>query len=98
MDYTFGLRGDGQTPTQIVAPAEQRRALAAVLATLKPDVLALPEPLLKMIPPRPPDYDRGREHFKIFTSPPFDAVSPSESPPPPTPQFLFTPHTASRLM
>src|SRR2546427_13227588 len=37
MDYTFALRGDGQTPTQIVAPAEQRRALAAVLATLKPD-------------------------------------------------------------
>src|SRR3989440_11124145 len=34
MDYTFALRGDGQAPTQIVAPAEQRRALAAVLATL----------------------------------------------------------------
>src|SRR5438477_30819 len=68
MDYTFALRGDGQMPTQIVAPAEQRRALAAVLATLKPDVLALPEPLLKMIPPRPPDYERGREHFKIHRS------------------------------
>src|SRR2546422_6585239 len=37
MDYTFALRGDGQAPTQIVGPAEQRRALAAVLATLKPD-------------------------------------------------------------
>jgi len=42
MDYTFALRGDGQTPTQILAPAEQRRALAAVLATLKPDVLRCP--------------------------------------------------------
>jgi hypothetical protein len=71
MDYVFALRGDGQTPTQIVTPAEQRRALAAVLATLRPDVLALPEPVLKMIPPRPPDYDRGREHFKIQTSPAF---------------------------
>src|SRR2546429_8929603 len=77
MDYTFALRGDGQTATQIVAPAEQRRALAAVLATLKPDVLALPEPLLAMIPPRPPDYERGREHFKIRTSPAFDALAPS---------------------
>src|SRR5256886_12219403 len=37
MDYTFALRGDGETPTHIVAPAEQRRALSAVLATLKPD-------------------------------------------------------------
>jgi hypothetical protein len=98
MDYTFALRGDGQTPTQIVAPAEQRRALAAVLATLKPDVLALPEPLLKMIPPRPPDYERGREHFKIHTSPAFDALAPAEATAQHTLQFLFNPERAARLV
>jgi hypothetical protein len=98
MDYTFALRGDGQTPTQIVAPAEQRRALAAVLATLKPDALALPEPLLKMIPPRPPDYERGREHFKIHTSPTFDALAPAEAAAQHTLQFLFNPERAARLV
>src|SRR5437016_887329 len=98
MDYTFALRGDGQTATQIVAPAEQRRALAAVLATLKPDVLALPEPLLKMIPPRPPDYERGREHFKIHTSPVFDALAPAEAAAQHTLQFLFNPERAARLV
>ncbi len=98
MDYTFALRGDGQTPTQIVAPAEQRRALAAVLATLKPDVLALPEPLMKMIPPRPPDYERGREHFKIHTSPAFDALAPAEAAAQHTLQFLFNPERAARLV
>jgi len=98
MDYTFALRGDGQTPTQIVAPAEQRRALAAVLATLKPDVLALPEPLLKIIPPRPPDYERGREHFKIHTSPAFDALAPAEAAAQHTLQFLFNPERAARLV
>jgi len=98
MDYTFALRGDGQTPTQIVAPAEQRRALAAVLATLKPDVLALPEPLLKIIPPRPPDYERGREHFKIRTSPAFDALAPAEAAAQHTLQFLFNPERAARLV
>jgi hypothetical protein len=98
MDYTFALRGDGQTPTQIVAPAEQRRALAEVLATLKPDVLALPEPLLKMIPPRPPDYERGREHFKIRTSPAFDALAPAEAAAQHTLQFLFNPERAARLV
>ncbi len=98
MDYTFAQRGDGQTPTQIVAPAEQRRALAAVLATLKPDVLALPEPLLKMIPPRPPDYERGREHFKIHTSPAFDALAPAEAAAQHTLQFLFNPERAARLV
>jgi hypothetical protein len=98
MDYAFALRGDGQTPTQIVAPAEQRRALAAVLATLKPEVLALPEPLLKMIPPRPPDYERGREHFKIRTSPAFDALAPAEAAAQHTLQFLFNPERAARLV
>jgi len=98
MDYTFALRGDGQVPTQIVAPSEQRRALAAVLATVKPDALALPEPLLKMIPPRPPDYERGREHFKIHTSPAFDALAPAESAAEQSLQFLFDPQRAARLV
>ena len=98
MDYTFALRGDGETPTQIVAPAEQRRALNAVLATLKPDVLALPESLLRIIPPRPPEYERGREHFKIRTSPAFDALAPAEAAAQHTLQFLFNPERAARLV
>jgi len=98
MDYTFALRGDGQAPTRMVAPAEQRRALAAVLATVKPEVLALPEALLKKIPPRPPDYERGREHFKIHTSPVFDALAPAESAAQHSLQFLFNPERAARLV
>jgi hypothetical protein len=98
MDYTIALRGDGETPTQIVAAAEQRRALAAVLATLKPDELALPEQLLKIIPPRPVDYARGREDFKIRTSPAFDALAPAETAAQHTLQFLFNPQRASRLV
>jgi hypothetical protein len=98
MDYTLALRGDGQTPTQIVAPAEQRRALAAVLATLEPEALALPEPLLKAIPPRPVEYARGREDFKIRTSPAFDALAPAEAAAQQTLQFLFNSQRAARLV
>ena len=98
MDYTFALRGDGQTPTSIVAATEQRRALKAVLAAVKPEVLVLPEPLLKMIPPRPPDYERGREHFKIHTSPAFDALAPAEEAAEHTLQFLFNAERAGRLV
>jgi hypothetical protein len=98
MDYTFALRGDGEVPTQIVLPAEQRRALAAVLATLKPEALALPESLLKVIPPRPPEYPRDREDFKIHTSPAFDALAPAESAAQHTLQFLFNPERAARLV
>jgi Met-zincin/Domain of unknown function (DUF5117)/Domain of unknown function (DUF5118) len=98
MDYTFAVRGDGEIPTAIVAPAEQRRALRAVLATLDPRVLALPESLLKIIPPRPVMYPRGREDFKIRTSPAFDAVAPAEAAAQHVMQFLFNPQRAARLV
>ena len=98
MDYTFALRGDGETPTAIVPPAEQRRALRAVLATLAPSALALPEPLLRSIPPRPPEYERGREQFKIHTSPAFDALAPAEAAAQHTLEFLFNPERAARLV
>ena len=98
MDYTFALRGDSEVATKIVAPAEQRRALAAVLTTLKPETLALPESLLEIIPPRPPGYPRGREDFKIHTSPAFDALAPAEAAARHTLQFLFNPERAARLV
>ena len=92
------LRGDGEVPTQIVAAAEQRRALAAVLATVTPQALALPESLLKIIPPRPPDYERGREHFKIHTRPAFDALAPAEAAAEQSLQFIFDPQRTARLV
>ena len=98
IDYTFAVRGDGQTATQIVAAAEQKRALTAVLATLKAEALELPEALLKIIPPRPPEYERGREHFKIRTYPAFDALAPAEAAAQHTLQFLFNPERAERLV
>jgi hypothetical protein len=98
LDYTFALRGDDQMATLPVAAAEQRRALAAVLATLTPEVLAIPEPLLAMMPPRPPDYPRGREHFKLRTSPVFDALAPAEAAAQHTLRFLFAPERAARLI
>jgi hypothetical protein len=98
MDYTFALRGDGEAATKIVPPAEQRRALAAVLATLKPEALALPASLVQIIPPRPPGYPRGREDFKIHTSPAFDGLAPAEAAAQHTLQFLFNPERAARLV
>lgn len=98
MDYAFALRGDGQAPTQIVAPKEQRRALASILATLKPNVLALPESLLRLIPPRPPGYERGREHFKTRTNPSFDAFAPAEAASHHALRLLFNQERASRLI
>jgi hypothetical protein len=79
LDYTFALRGDGQKPAVPVTAAEQRRSLDAVLKTLDPAVLALPEPVLRLIPPKPPFYQRDREDFHGRTGLTFDALAPAEA-------------------
>ncbi len=42
-DYVYAFRGDGRTPTRWVAAAQQRAALDALAATLKPSELTLPK-------------------------------------------------------
>jgi hypothetical protein len=98
LKYTYAVRGDGEIPTQIVAPEEQRRALDALLGALKPDELALPERIIAMIPPRPSGYDRDREMFKIHTTLTFDALSPGETLANMVMGFILHPGRAARLV
>jgi hypothetical protein len=97
-DYAFSLRGKGDQNLQIVAPDQQRRALASVVATLEPEFLALPESVLRLIPPRPPGYPRTREDFRIRTAPTFDALAPAEAFANHVCDFLFNPERAARLV
>ncbi|HEX5883386.1 MAG TPA: zinc-dependent metalloprotease, partial [Pyrinomonadaceae bacterium] len=97
-DYTFSLKGKGDRNPQIVAPEEQRRALAVVLDTLKPDALAMPESLLRLIPPRPSGYPRTRENFRIRTQPVFDALAPAEAVADHVSRFLLNQERAARLV
>jgi len=97
-DYTFSVRGKGDRDPQIVAPEEQRRALDAVLSTITPDALALPESLLKIIPPRPIGYGRTREDFRIRTQPVFDALAPAEAAADHVSTFLLNQERAARLI
>jgi hypothetical protein len=97
-DYTFSLKGKGDRNPQIVAPEEQRRALAAVLDTIKPEALSLPEPLLRLIPPRPTGYPRNRELFRTRTQPVFDALAPAEAIADHVSGFLLNQERAARLV
>lgn len=97
-DYTFSLRGKGDANPQIISPEGQRRALATVLGTLKPEALALPESLLRLIPPRPPGYPRTREDFRIRTAPNFDALAPAEAIANHVCDFLLNQERAARLV
>ncbi len=79
VDYTYAERGDGQTTNQPLPTETQRAALAAVVETLQPAFLALPDKVIAAIPPRPPDYERGRELFDPHTGLVFDPLAAAES-------------------
>jgi hypothetical protein len=96
--YTFALKNDGQTVTKFVLPAEQWKAFDALVATIKPDALALPEKLIAMIPPRVPGYPRTRETFKSRTGLTFDPIAAAESAASTTLSFMLQPQRAARLI
>ncbi len=79
LDYNYALRGDGQLVTAIVPGDAQRVALRSLLATVRPEALALPESLLRVIPPMPNGYGRTRESFASRTGLTFDPLAAVES-------------------
>ena len=98
LNYRYALRGDGQIPTEMIPPKEQRRALDALLKTLGPDALALPDRILSIIPPRPVGYERTREDFKIRTWATFDPLSAGETAANLTVSLILNPARAARLV
>jgi hypothetical protein len=96
--YTFALKNDGQTVTRFVPPAGQWKAFDALMGTITPDALALPENLIEKIPPRPIGYPRTRETFKSRTGLTFDPMSAAESAAGNTLEFILQPERAARLV
>jgi hypothetical protein len=96
--YTFALKNDGQTITRFVPPAEQWKAFNALMGTITPDALALPEKLIEMIPPRPIGYPRTRETFKSHTGLTFDPMAAAESAAGATLSFMLQPERVARLV
>jgi hypothetical protein len=78
-NYRYALRGDGQPVTQFIEPDVQERALTALLSTVTPQFLALPERIIQNIPPRPMSYDRHRELISGRTDLTFDALAAAEN-------------------
>jgi len=79
LNYRYNLRGDGLPAPSVVDPAEQKKALTAVLKTLSPETLTLPESILRILLPVPPGYPRNRESFPAHTGLTFDPIATAES-------------------
>jgi len=98
LNYRYALRGDGQVVTAMVPAAAQQAALDAMLKTIDPSALMLPESLLQKIPPRPLGYQRHRELTAIRTALTFDALGAAESAAGMTIGLLLQPERAARLV
>jgi hypothetical protein len=98
LDYRYNLRGDGLPSPSVVDPKQQQKALAAVLKTLAPATLTLPESILKLLPPVPPGYPRTRESLPAHTGVTFDPVAAAEAAADLTLKVLLSPERASRLI
>ncbi|HEY7922318.1 MAG TPA: zinc-dependent metalloprotease, partial [Vicinamibacteria bacterium] len=96
--YIYALRGDGRKPTRPASAAEQKAALDALLQTLAPAELRLPDSVLAAIPPRPSGYPPHRELFPRYTGAAFDAVSPAVVAADHTVSQLLDPERAARLV
>jgi len=98
LDYRYAVRGDDAIAPTIVASVEQRKALHAVLQTLTPEFLTLPESLLEQLPPRPPELERTPESFPAHTGLTFDPVAAAECAADLTLAGLFNAERAARLL
>lgn len=98
LNYRYALRGDGQPATELVAPETQAKALQALLRTLSPATLMLPEAVLQKLPPRPIGYSRHRELVKVRTDLTFDALGAAEAAADMTVSLLLHPARAGRLV
>ena len=98
LNYRYALRGDGQLTTALVSPTEQTNALAALLATVQPAALQLPEALIAQIPPRPLTYRSHRELISGKTDLTFDPLAAAESAGDLVFSMLFNSARANRLV
>ena len=98
VQYTYAMRGDGLTPMWRVPAELQNRALDALMRTLDPSELTIPEDVIEVIPPRPPGYGRTRELFPRYTGSAFDAITPAVVAASHTVSALLNPARAARMV
>jgi hypothetical protein len=98
LNYSYANRGDGQEVKKMVPAKDQQRAVNALLKTLDPAVLSLPENVLRNIPPKTFSDSRGRESFPTKTGLTFDPLSAAESAARHSIQLLLHPQRAARLV
>ncbi len=95
--YDYSIKGSNSSINKAVAPIEQRQALSAILNTLSPLELHIPERIEALFPPRAFGHPRTRESFKSAMGVNFDPLTAAGSAASMTLEFLFHPARLNRI-
>lgn len=101
VDFTYAINGGGREAAEPVAPAQQRAALDAVLATLRPEALRVPPSLLPLLSAaQNGTYDRQYETeiFATAGGPVFDPLVAADAAAQLAVQTLLAPCRLARLV
>ena len=98
LNYSYALKGDGQMVTQSLTKQQQLDALLVIADCMDPKVLALPDKIIKLIPPRPAGYDYTKELFNRRTGLSFDPLAAAESAADLPLSLLFNPSRLNRMV
>ncbi|QKS01668.1 DUF5117 domain-containing protein [Sphingomonas sp. CL5.1] len=101
VDYSYAVAGDGHDRAEIVPAAKQRAALDALIGTLDPKLLDLPDTLLAQlssVQPGTPDPQYEIELFPANTAAAFDLPSAAETAADQTLEALLAPERLNRLI
>ena len=77
--YNYKVRGDVQSHPELVPADKQYAGIDAMLATVTPEALSLPEPFRAIMPPRPQHYNYHPNLFAGRTGLTFDALAVAET-------------------
>lgn len=101
VDFTYAVNGSGREAAQSVPPAQQRAALAQILAALKPEALRVPPALLPLLSAAQNGaYDRQYETevFATAGGPVFDPLVAADAAAQLAVQTLLAPRRLARLV
>ena len=98
VNYRYAMRGDSVGPIALpVEASRQRAAIDALISTLAPEALTLPEELIAQIPPKAYGYTRNRESAPARTGAQFDPLTLAESAAAHSLEALLHPERLARL-
>jgi hypothetical protein len=98
LSFDYGVRGKTGELVEMVPAARQRAALQALLETLNPAALALPERMLELIPPPAYGYNDRRETFDSRSGRRFDPLAAARVALDVTLAAMLEPNRAARLV